>query len=286
MFIEVILLGIIQGITEYIPVSSSAHIVILETLLGRPSGNLLVGVALHIGTLIAVCLLFYQDLWKMISNLWLLIFSKKRKEIWGDPHTQLMGLIILSTLVTGVLGILLKDQIVKVFSSTWIISLLMIANGFTLFASRFALKNKDIPKTTEKRLPVLSEEEVKEVKPWQALVIGLTQTAAILPGISRSGTTITTALYLGISREVAGRFSFLISVPTIVGGFIFELSAVTDFNKSMAIPLLVGGLVAFIVGYYSLKILLRIISKGNLAIFSYYCWAAGVLLFIYSIANS
>jgi len=291
MYIDSILLGIIQGVTEFLPVSSSAHIVILETLLGRPTGDLLLGLVLHLGTLLAVCVLFYADLLKMITNFFKLLFSLGRnKELWIDPHTKLIGHILLATLVTGCLGLLFKSYILKVFESTFFIGILLIINGTILFWNNFnndrSINQKDDindnKKNNKKNLELLTSNQINEIKPLNSLLIGFFQSLAILPGISRSGITITTGIKLGLNRETAGRFSYLISVPTILGGFILEISEVSHFTSEMLLPLCVGGFVSFLVGIYSLKILVDIISKGNISVFSGYCWALGIVLLLFS----
>jgi len=237
----------------------------------------------------AVCFLFYADLFKMISNFFKLLVSfGTKKELWIDPHTKLMGHILLATLITGCLGLTFKSYILKVFESTFIIGILLIINGTILFWNNFnnvrSINQKSNLKNNQKtNLELLTSNQVTETKPLYSLLIGFFQSLAILPGISRSGITITTGIKLGLSREVAGRFSFLISVPTILGGFILEISEVSHFTSEMLLPLCIGGFVSFLVGIYSLKILVGIISKGNISVFSGYCWALGIVLLMFSL---
>lgn len=283
MIIDAVLLGIIQGATEFLPVSSSAHIVILETLLNQPTGNLLLGIILHLGTLCAVCFLFYEDLLKMIKNLIGLAWSLgKNESLRKDPHTRLIGLILISTVITGMIGLSFKAYVMQVFQSTTIIACLMIVNGFILFSNRFT-KNWTTSKQQNNKLTVLGAKEIASISNWHAVGIGLAQSFAILPGISRAGTTITAGVRLGVDREIAGRFSFLISVPTILGSFLLELKDISTIDHSHILPLCIGGIASFIVGFYSLKILVRLISSGNLTMFSGYCWGMGVMLLFYSL---
>ncbi|KXS50329.1 undecaprenyl-diphosphate phosphatase [Halanaerobium congolense] len=251
---QAVFLGLIQGLTEFIPVSSSGHLVIVQSFLNIKEDQILFNVILHIGTLIPIFIIFWQDIKDMI-----LLKKEKRKETFY---------ILLAIIPTGIIGVLFEDFFEKLFANAYLTALMLIVTGLILYI-------------TEKIESGVKE--VEELKFWQPLLVGLAQGAAIIPGISRSGSTIAASLFQGLNREAAARFSFLMSIPVIGGaGFLQFLKVVeTDaFNLELKIVLF-GFLAAVISGYLAIKILLKVLAEKKLNYFSYYCWfVAAVVIFI------
>jgi undecaprenyl-diphosphatase len=249
-----IFLGLIQGLTEFIPVSSSGHLVIAQSFLDIKEDQILFNVILHIGTLIPIFIIFWQDIKDMI-----LLKKEKRKEIFY---------ILLAIIPTGIIGVLFEDFFENLFSNAYLTALMLIVTGLILYI-------------TEKIEG--GQKEVEQMKFWQPLLVGLAQAGAIIPGISRSGTTIAASLFQGLNREAAARFSFLMSIPVIGGAGLLQFLKVVEsgtFNLEFKIVLL-GFLSAVISGYLAIKILLKVLAEKKLNYFSYYCWVlAAVVIFI------
>jgi len=181
---QAIFLGLIQGLTEFIPVSSSGHLVIIQHFLEIEENQLLFNVVLHIGTLLPIFIIFWRDIKEMI-----LFKKKKRKEIFY---------ILIAIIPTGIIGILFEDFFENLFSNSFLTALMLIITGTILYF-------------TEKINS--GDKEIKQLKLWQPLLVGIAQGGAIIPGISRSGTTIAASIFQGLNRKEAARFSFLISIP-------------------------------------------------------------------------
>jgi undecaprenyl-diphosphatase len=251
---QAIFLGFIQGLTEFIPVSSSGHLVIAQSFLNIKEDQILFNVILHIGTLIPIFIIFWRDIKDMI-----LFKKEKRKETFY---------ILLAIIPTGIIGVLFEDFFEKLFANAFLTAFMLIITGLILYI-------------TEKFEGGVKE--VEELKFWQPLLVGLAQGAAIIPGISRSGSTIAASLFQGLNREAAARFSFLMSIPVIAGaGFLQFLKVVETgaFNLELKI-ILFGFSAAVISGYLAIKILLKVLAEKKLNYFSYYCWfVAAVVIFI------
>lgn len=249
-----IILGIIQGITEWLPVSSSGHLVIAQHYLGIGE-NLALDIMLHIGTLLVVLWIFRKDILQIINSL--IRFIKTRK---FDKHSKLALYVVAGSIPTGLIGILLNDYIESAFSSLVAVGIALLITGTLLWSTRYAKKKGSLG--------------VKE-----SLIIGLAQGAAIFPGISRSGSTISTGLLLGVDRETAARYSFLLFIPAAVGALILQLD---EFQAVDVSGMVAGTLAAMVVSYFVIDMLLKIVRKGKLYWFSYYCWLAGAIVIILS----
>lgn len=251
--IKAIILGTIQGLTEFLPVSSSGHLVVSQTLLGLDPGQLTLNVFLHFGTLLPIFIIFWQDIRDII-----LLKKKKR---------TLTRLIIIGTLPAGLLGVTLKNYISLLYASTMTTGFMLLITGSLLFLA------EQIP---------AEEKKLTSFRPLNALLVGFFQALAILPGISRSGSTIVGALLQKLNREDAARFSFLLSIPVILGAGILEASEIlvhgTKGTSYSAI--LSGTLMAAISGYLAIKFLLHILKKGSLIVFSIYCWSLGAIVLL------
>lgn len=250
---QAVFLGLIQGLTEFIPVSSSGHLVIAQSFLDIREDQILFNVILHIGTLIPIFIIFWQDIKDMI-----LLKKEKRKETFY---------ILIAIIPTGIIGVLFEDFFENLFANAYLTAFMLIVTGLILYI-------------TEKIEG--GEKEVEEMKFWQPLVVGLAQGAAIIPGISRSGSTIAASLFQGLNREAAARFSFLMSIPVIGGaGFLQFLKVVerAEFNLELKVVLF-GFSAAVVSGYFAIKILLKVLAEKKLNYFSYYCWFIAAVVIV------
>ena len=264
--IQAIILGMVQGLTEFLPISSSAHLVLIPELLGVKS-NLAFDTLLHLGTLIAVLYYFWNEVVNMIqafiSSLFDLPSGKFREKLREDPYKRLSWLIIVGTIPAGLMGVLFKDFFEGLFSSVTSVAVFMLITGFILWGvERMPRGNRD----------------VKDISFKNSLLVGVAQGCAIAPGISRSGATIATSLFLGFDREMAARFSFLLSIPAILGAALIQVKDLTTgFDLSTGV-FLAGLLSSVIFGYLAIRFLMGYIKKHKLTIFAYYCWIVGIIV--------
>jgi undecaprenyl-diphosphatase len=272
--LEAILLGIIQGLTEFLPVSSSGHLVLFQQLFGLNEAELFFDVCVHLGTLLAVMVVFRQEITNIISALTRLFSLKGSKKtvfqkIESDPDLKLALLIVIGSIPTAVMGFLFRGIADRLFASAFIAGLMLIVTGLLLWITRWAAPRGEKP--GEDRLT-----------PQNALIIGVVQGLAIVPGISRSGSTISIGLLLGIRREAAARYSFLLSIPAIIGAALLSLKeGLSQTDPAIRISLL-GAVAAAFVGYGALKCLLHVVKKGRLHLFAPYCWLVGILAIVFS----
>lgn len=273
-YIEAIVLGLVQGLSEFLPISSSGHLALLENLFEiKEESVLFFAVLLHIGTLVSIFIVYHEDIYALIKELGLLfkdIFSGKDLRIEERPIRKLGIMIIVSSIPTAIMGLLFSNFIDKVFGSLIVISICWIITGFILFFSEKLKSNS---------------KEIEGMKYRNAIFIGICQGLAIMPGISRSGSTIVGSLVTGLKREFAVEFAFLISIPAILGSAILEFPKAikAGIDPSTIGPMIVGFLVAAISGYFAITTMIRIVSKHKMIYFSYYVWVIGVGTFIYSI---
>ena len=272
--LEAIVLGIIQGLTEFLPVSSSGHLVLLQKIFGMKHAELFFDVAVHLGTLVAVIIVFRLEIKKIITALVKLISLTGPKEnilqkVEADPQLKMALLIVIGSIPTAIMGFLFAGIADRLFASGMITGLMLIVTGLILWLSRQTQANKD-----QARSDRLTRKN--------AFIIGIVQGLAIIPGISRSGSTISVGLLLGIDRETAARYSFLLSIPAIIGAGLLGLKdglLQTDLAIGTA---LLGAFTAALVGYAALKSLLQVVKKGHLHVFAPYCWLVGILAVIFS----
>ncbi|HMK54163.1 MAG TPA: undecaprenyl-diphosphatase UppP [Methanobacteriaceae archaeon] len=269
--IQAIILGMVQGLTEFLPVSSSAHLVLVPDLMGVKS-SLSFDTLLHLGTLIAVVSYFWSDIIAIIksffSSLVDLTRGKFKEEIKTDPFKRLSWLVIVGTIPAGLMGILLKHQFETLFSSVIAVGVFLIITGFILWgAERMPKGNK----------------EVKEMSFTNSLIVGIAQGCAIAPGISRSGATIATGLFLGFDRETAARYSFLLSIPAILGAALVQAKDLTTGFDVSAGVFIAGLLSSIIFGYLAVRFMMGYIKKHSLVLFAYYCWIVGAAALIWKL---
>lgn len=256
--LQAVLLGIVQGLTEFLPVSSSGHLVLVPWALGWGEPGLLFDTLVHWGTLLAVVTYFWTDLWGMVKA-W--VDSVRRRKV-DTPEAWMAWLIIIGTIPAMIIGVLLEDFFEKLFSAPAAVGAFLIVTGAILAMSEIFYPR--IKKRPAVRLP-------------DALLIGLAQAAAICPGLSRSGLTISAGVFCGATREAAARFSFLLSIPIILGaGLLQVLAAIGEPGSSSLLPLALGFAAAAISGYVAIHFLLGFVRRRKLWPFAIYCWAIGI----------
>ncbi len=256
--IKTVILSIVQGITEFFPVSSSGHLVLLEHFFKIREDKLILTVVLHGGTFFSVLFYYRKKVYKIIVDFFRMIFSYK--QVSKEDKEYIYGIIIV-TLITGITGFLLKDFFESLFKKPVYVSLALFFTGIILILTKFI-------KLKENRNTV-----------FDSVFIGFAQTLAIIPGISRSGSTISTALYLGWDKEIAAEFSFIAFLPAMFGALILELP-----HKAVApnlTLLTIGFLVSFFVGVLSIKYLISIIKNRKFYLFGIYCIIIALISFVY-----
>ncbi len=264
--LNVIVLAAVQGLTEFLPISSSGHLVLMQNLLGMHEPELLLDICLHVGTLVSVWVVFWAEIRNIIATLiklpGLIRSAGGLAPLLAENETvRISALIVVGSVPTAILGLVFRKVAGQIFGAVWIVGAMLLITGSLLWFTR--------------RLQIEGR-PVKTMGVKDALTIGLTQGLAILPGISRSGSTIAMALFLGIDREVAGRYSFLLSIPAIMGALVIGLDPSLTHTTVPIGVLLAGIATAGIVGYAALKILLRMVKMGRLYYFAPYCWLLGL----------
>ena len=259
---QAIILGAVQGLAEFLPISSSGHLAIVEYFFKQEDLPILFDILLHVATLAAVCTVFAKRIAGLFCVLGRFIIRKYKPEDKDD--LMMIAAIIVATAVTGVIGLLLKDWVKAI--DIRLIPLFFIITGLLLIASSKIKHNKP----------------AKNVTLLTAAITGLAQGIGVIPGISRSGSTISASLFVGLDREKAGEFSFLLSIPAILAAFILELKSADNLLAGVSpISLIAGMISAFVVGYFSLRFLLKLIKNGKLMYFAFYLIPLGIGLSIY-----
>jgi undecaprenyl-diphosphatase len=259
---EAIILGIVQGLTEFLPISSTAHLRIVPALVGWDDPGAAFTAVIQLGTTAAVLLYFRRDLWR-IAIAWL--DSVRQRGARRDLDARLGWYIVLGTIPIGIFGLIFKDQIETGARDLYVIGTALIVFGFVMLAADRA--------ATQRR-------DVDSLDARDGAFVGVAQALALIPGVSRSGATISAGLLRGLNREAAARFSFLLSTPAIVLSALFELRKFngTDSAGAGAPELLVSTLFAFVVGYFSIAFLLRYIARHTLTAFVAYRVVLGALV--------
>lgn len=269
-----IIIGIVQGLTEFLPVSSSAHLIFIQKLLGVES-SLAFDTFLHLGSLLAVLIYFRADIYKMIRA-WLLsvgdILQHRFKEgFYSDPYKRLSWYVILATIPVGIAGVFFESQVDALFAGA------LYVPGFFLFVTGTILY-------LSQRM-ASGQIDMSRMGWFQSLFMGLGQACAIMPGLSRSGTTIAAGLVMGLDKEFAAKFSFILSIPAIFGAFIVQLKDIGLSMSGDGAAIILGFVAAFISGYFAIKWLIDLIQNKSLDIFSCYCWIVGIIVFMGSITH-
>jgi len=259
------ILGLVQGLTEFLPVSSSGHLALGKELLGIHVKGIAFEVFVHFGTFLAIVTVFRKDVLGLIQAVFKGIAGLNRLgKIYQEEHYfRWVVFIVIGSIPAGVIGVLFKDTIETAFTNIRMVTMMLLVTGVILFLTRFIRPPK------------------KKMTVFRSILIGFSQALAILPGISRSGSTISVGMFLGIPREESARFSFLLALPVILGATVLKLGDLLENvpPTSEILSLVVGTLVAYISGYGAIKLLLGFVQKGKLDYFAYYCFAVGLIGF-------
>ncbi len=273
-FLKAIVLGIVQGLTEFLPVSSSGHLAIIQNLMNIEEENILFFAAmLHLGTLISILLVYYKDVFFLIREFLLMIYeliTGKGLDLKKSHYRKLGLLIITACIPTGIIGVTFSDFFESLFHSVFSIGIGLLITGTLLwFSERIGKATKNITTTGY----------------GDAFIIGFFQAIAIAPGISRSGATIVGSLFRGLNRKMTVKFSFLISIPAVFGASAVELmNALGKGMDGSSMGMVLCGIVAATIsGYAAIRILIRLITNRKLIYFSIYTWVLGTGIIIYSI---
>jgi undecaprenyl-diphosphatase len=275
--LHAIILGVVQGLTEFLPISSSGHLVVFQQLLGLMEPGISFEISVHLGTLAAVLIFFRKDILEVneaaVAGIRLAIAGKGGfSQLYvGDPGFRMAVLLAAGSVPTAIIGIVLQTQSDRLFSSISLTGAMLIVTGLILVLTGLLLW---LTKGVDAKGRGMGEFTL-----GIALVIGLVQGLAIIPGISRSGSTIATGLLFGLDRRIAGSFSFLLSIPAIVGAAGLQV-LMDGFGDVDMVTMVIGAGVSFFVGFLSLGVLMRIVNRGRLYLFAPYCVVAGMVVLI------
>lgn len=267
--IEAIILGIFQGVAEFLPISSSGHLALLQHLFDIKEGNLFFTEMLHFGTLISIFIVYFKDIMRIIYEILVLIgdiIKGRRKKL--TLHQKLGLFVLTGSIPTAIIGLTFEDFFASLYTSILPIGIALIITGFLLF---LAEKN------------TYQSKGIKDMTIKDSLVVGTFQGIAIIPGISRSGSTIVASLFRGLNKSLATEYSFLLALPATFGAFLLGIKDVLkDTSSSIMInaPLIIGVSISAIVGVFSIKILIKLLKNNKLHYFSYYLWAVGAITII------
>lgn len=286
IIIKYIVLALVQGLTEILPISSSAHLLFFQEILNVDSAGLALEIFLHFASLIAIIFFFRKKLWKMICGFFYYVFKHKEVENGlkdlNTPTLELENyheikhnfklsiLLIIATIPAALAGILLKDFVSDLTSKIWVVGILLLVTSIMLYVS-----------TSIKR-----KKEIKDMTYLNAFIIGLFQCLGIFPGISRSGSCLVGGASQRVKQQDAADFAFIMAIPIILGSAIFSITDITDVLKSskeLIIPYLIAFVVCLFATYFALKFILKLIKKHKLSIFSIYCLCFGFILIYYGL---
>ena len=283
--LKALFMGLIQGITEFLPVSSSGHLALFKKILNIDlSSGIYFDILLHFGTLIAIIIVFREDIGGMIREFFnmlgtcfcnLLIFFKRKKgetrykyiKVINSSYRKLVLMVVISTIPTGILGFLGRKLVEKASDTLW-----MVAIGFLISAVLLLLADRHR----------FGKINMKKAKYSDAVILGVVQGVATLPGISRSGSTISTGFMLGYNRKLAVKYSFIMSIPAVLGAVVVELAGEKNeaFGSANLPAYLLGTAVAAVVGYFSIKVMMKIIQKKRYFGFSIYCFICAFIAIV------
>lgn len=262
-FVQAVILGIVQGLTEFLPISSSAHLLLFPYYMGwkiDPTQNVSYYVIVHFGTLMAVLSFFFNDIKLLVPALIKVISERK---IGDDPHRRLAWFLIIGTLPAGAVFVLVSKLLENTLESPMLVGIFLLMTGVLLTVSEKLGKRNT---------------SAKEMRLSDVLFIGFAQGLAILPGISRSGSTIAAGLFRGLTREEAAKFSFLLSIPIIIAGTVEEMTALTLGSQQGNVVMLISGFItAFVSGYFAIKFFIDYLKKHSLYVFAIYCFTLGTI---------
>lgn len=273
-YIEAIILGLVQGLGEFLPISSSGHLALLQNLFGIDGEQILFfAVMLHLGTLISVFIVYWKDICELVVELFATIrdlCTGKGLHLQEKPIRKLGVMIIVATIPTAIIGLVFNDLFESFYGSFVAIGIGFLFTGIIMFLAERMGGN---------------QKEIERMNFRNAIFIGILQGIAICPGVSRSGSTLVGGLTTGLKREFAVRFAFLISIPSILGSVVLEVpDAIAEgIEPALFGPIAAGMIVAAISGYAAIKGMIKLVSNGKLNYFSYYVWALGAFTVIYGL---
>ena len=262
-FLEAILLGLLQGITEFLPVSSSGHLVLASSLMGSDlAPGITFEIVVHFGSFCSIVLYFRESLGELLRGV-MQSFTPtaiREKRFMHDKNAKLAFVILASMIPAGLTYVFLEERIEQLFNSPALVSMMLVVTGVLLFLTKFATNT------------------TREVGLFRGFMMGIAQAMALIPGISRSGSTISTGLFLGLKREEVANFSFLMVLPVLGGAMLLDFIDILNDGIEIyaALVLLTGFLTSFLSGYFALKYLIILLRKDKLHYFAFYCWAVGV----------
>lgn len=288
--IKALLMGLIQGVTEFLPVSSSGHLAIFKQVLGiNLDSGMYFDVMLHLGTLVAVIIVFREDIWGMIREFWgmlvtifanFLVFIVRRRgnteykyfKVINSSYRKLVLMVIISTIPTGILGMVGSDLIEKASGTLWVVGMCLILTAVLLL---LADKHPD------------GTMRIKDAPYSSAFILGIAQGIATMPGLSRSGTTIATGLMLGYNKKLAVKYSFIMSISAILGAVVVKIGSFKNeaFGSANLPGYILGTIVAGVTGYFSIKYMLKLIKTKRYFGFAIYCAVLGIVAIVFSIVK-
>lgn len=278
-YLQAIIFGLLQGVTELFPISSLGHSVILPSLLGWHLDQnapffLTFLVATHTATALVLFFYFFADWKRILSSI---LRSLKEREIKeSDADAKLGWLLVVATIPAGILGILFEAPLQKLFANPQLVALMLFFNGLMLFGAEMLRQNRKVTKSAH------SNERIAKLTWFQAIKIGLLQSIALIPGFSRTGATLTGGLLMGLSHDDGARFAFLLATPIIGAASVLKLPELAGKQENVVLgPVLVGTLAAGIAAYFSVKFLTKYFETKTLTPFAVYCTAAGLLLSLF-----
>ena len=272
-YLQAIILGIVQGLGEFLPISSSGHLALLQYFFGiKGESVLLFAVMLHLGTLISVLFVYWRDIMVLFVELFRTVVDLVKgrgPRIDASPERRLGFMIIAATIPTGIIGVLFEDVFAGFYESLAAIGFGLLLTGCLLWIAERKAKGRT---------------NVGRMKFRHAFLIGTMQGIAIAPGVSRSGSTLFGGLFCGLERNFALKFAFLVSIPAILGSVVLELPPALDagVDAGLAGPILVGTAVSAVMGFVAIKAMLQLVARLKLHYFSFYTWALGLFVLIYA----
>lgn len=279
-WLEAVFLGMIQGFTEFLPVSSSGHLVAFQNFLDLKGEQLTFDVVVHVATLLVVLTIYCGPICELLRDLFRGLKERKR-----NNGTDMFGFVFVASIPTGLMGLFLRDYWSTLFATQEWVGVFLIVTGFILLSTRKRSKSVDsLADSSLTDLPTdsLTSSLTGSLSWKKALIIGTAQGFAILPGISRSGTTIAVALLLGIERQAAAFISFMLMIPAVLGATVLQLSSV-NWSEIQSTPLLIGFIAAYLSGVLGLLAILKLVKRGRLELFTPYLWLVGSGLLLYTL---
>ena len=273
--LQAIIMGLIQGLTEFLPVSSSGHLVLTSSMykfftqkdfVSGGSEEVVFDIILHLGTLLAVLLFFKDDIMKIVRA----FLNACLKKDFSDKESKLAVFILIGTVFTIFVAYPLKIVSEKLINLPYIVGIFIFITGCILYLGEWAAQRK--------------KAKTDKIDLKTAIILGIAQGIASIPGISRSGSTISTGIFLGLDRVACARYSFLLSLPIIIGASIFYPVLEVNFNEFINynwIAFAVGFVVSFVSGYFCIKYFLQFLGKHSMKVFAYYCWTIGAFMFVF-----